>query len=272
MGLGSFIGSLILIIIAFQINKIFGAVIAIAYIIFFMATGGGNIYAIIANYKYKSGDEKGAVEWFEKAYKSKRCSIDSKISYAYLLLKLGDTEKSYQILNEVINSKHTPEEDSIAKSNLALAQWKRGDLNSAIETLEGVFQNYKNTTIYGSLGYFLVLNGDMDRALKFNLEAYDYNNTDKVILDNLGETYYFRGEYEESEKIYKKLMDMSPSFPEPYYYYGKALQSVGRPDEALDTMIRALSCKFSFLSSLKRDEIEQGIKELEGITGRKLLG
>lgn len=271
LGMGNFIVSIILIVIAFSINKILGLVIAVGYVVFFIATGIGNIYSLIGNYKYSRGQVKEALKWFDKACSSKRCSANARIAYAYLLLKSGDTIKSYDLLKLVIDSKHTPLEDSMAKSNLALVQWKRGDLKGAIETLEGVFENYKNTTIYGSLGYFLVLNGDMDRALKFNLEAYDYNDSDKVILDNLGQTYYFKGEYQASEEIYKKLLKMAPTFPEPYYYYGKVLQCLGKPDEALDTMVRALSCKFTSLINLKRNEVEKGIRELEKITGRKLL-
>jgi Putative Zn-dependent protease, contains TPR repeats len=254
---------LIIVFWAFNQGTLYGIIAIIGYSGLLVVMDIAMIYSMIGNSKYVKGDLNGAIEWFGKAYKTKKSSVNSKISYAYLLLKSGNLEKSEEILNSLMSSKHTPQELSVIKSNLALVQWKKGDLDSAIETLTWVYENYKNSTIYGSLGYFLIIKGDLEKALEFNLEAYDYNDSDKIIMDNLGETYYLRGEFEKAEEIYKKLLDMSPTFPEPYYYYGRVLQKTGRIEEALSTMKKALDYKFSFLSTTTKEEIEAGIKELE---------
>jgi tetratricopeptide (TPR) repeat protein len=151
------------------------------------------------------------------------------------------------------------------KSNMALVLWKKGQIDDALNMLKEVFENYKTTTIYGSLGFLLILKGDLDKALEFNLEAYEYNDSNAVILDNLGQTYYLMGEYDKSKEIYKKLVSSNPSFPEPYFNYGLVMKQKGNVERALELMNQALTYRFSFLSTVSKEEIEAEIEKLKGI-------
>jgi len=76
-----------------------------------------------------------------------------------LLLKTGKLEEAEKVFEELLNSNIDNAGLLQAKSNYALVLWKKGQLKDGIKMLEDVFSNYKNTTIYGSLGYLLILDG-----------------------------------------------------------------------------------------------------------------
>ena len=54
------------------------------------------------------------------------------------------------------------------KQNYALLLWKEGNLSEAIKITEEIIEDYKNTVIYGNLGYFYILDGQKEKALEFN--------------------------------------------------------------------------------------------------------
>ena len=107
------------------------------------------------------------------------------------------------------------------------------------------------------------LSGDYEKALKFNLEAYEYNSDDNIIVDNLADTYSLMGNYEEAEKIYKDLInrDPEPRFPEAYYGYGKVLIELGRKSEGIEMIEKSLTKPFSFLSLKPKEDIEKMLEE-----------
>jgi len=222
------------------------------------------IYSIIGTRNYGLGNMEKAIEWFSKAYNSKKASVQASLSYAYLLLKNGDLVKSEEILQKLINENQNSPDLPKIKANMSLVLWKKGKIGEAVEMLEKVMETYKTTSVYGSLGYLLILNGDLDKALKFNLEAYEYNSSDKIILDNLGQNYLLLGMYDKAKEIYDQLLKMNPAFPEPYYNYGLLLENIGDTEAALEMLKKALDYKFTFLSSITREDVEAKIKQLGG--------
>lgn len=235
---------------------------AVIYIAIVLYIRRATVFSIMGNISYGKGDVQKSIEWFKKAYLTDKARPNTIISYAYLLLKFGNTDEAETILNKFLSASPSHDDEMLAKSNLALVLWKKGDLDGAINMLEEVFATYKTTTVYGSLGYLLLLKGDLEKALAFNLEAYDYNNNNSVIVDNLAFNYYLLGELDKAEEIYEKLMTQNPTYPEAYYNYGLTLEAKNKSDKALEFMEKALSFKFTFLSTVSREEVENKIKEL----------
>ena len=225
--------------------------------------GRATVFSIMGNVSYGRGDMKKSAEWFSKAYMTGKARPNTIISYAYLLLKLGNVDDSEGILKKFISASPSHDDEMLAKSNLALVLWKKGDLDGAINMLEEVFATYKTTTVYGSLGYLMLLKGDLEKALAFNQEAYEYNDNNSVIVDNLALNYYLLGELYKAEEIYEKLMTKNPTYPEAYYNYGLTLEAKNKIDKALEVMEKALDFKFSFLSNVSREEVENKIQELK---------
>jgi tetratricopeptide (TPR) repeat protein len=220
---------------------------------------------LIGNIKYTKGNMDDALIWYSRAYNDKNCSIKGKILYGYLLLKLDKIDKSEEVFNVILQSKISEDEEMGVKQNLALLLWKRGKLDDSIAMLEKVFENHRNTAVYGSLGFMLILKGDLDKALKFNQEAYEYNNTDCIILDNLGQTYYLKGEYEKSKEIYEKLTAQNPKFAEAYFNYGLLLMAENENEKALEFIKKSKNYKLYALSSITNEDIESKIEEIESI-------
>ncbi len=245
--------------------KLVGLVLIGFYITFIIFDKRASIYGIIGTMQYSRGNVDEALNWYKKAYKSGKAKTRTKVLYGYLLLKSSSLDEAYEVLNGVTNSKLNNDDMMLAKSNMALVLWKKNKLDKAIEMLEEVIKEYTTSVVYGSLGYMYILKGDMEKALKFNLEAYEYNNNDKIILDNLGQSYYLIGEYDKALEIYEKLMLLKPTFPEAHYNYGLVLLEKNEIQKALDSIKNSLNYKLSFVSTITKEDIESKIKEIEGI-------
>lgn len=248
--------------IAFSYSVPVGNLFIIAYFAAKLYVKRYVLYSSTANRYYRANQIEKAITYFQKAIKVASCRPRVIVSYAYLLLRQGELEECEKVINLIEERRLKLEVRDEMNFNLVLSllSWKKGDLDKAIEILEKVYKNYKNSTLYESLGYLLVLKGDYDKALAFNLEALEYNNSSEIILDNLGECYYYLGQFDKSYDIYEKLLSKPISFPEPYYFLGMLLKHKGKLQEAVESLEKAKSCKESFLSDLKMETIE---KELE---------
>jgi len=135
--------------------------------------------------------------------------------------------------------------------------------------LREVITEYRNTAVYGSLGYLAIEKGDLDEALKINLEAYDYNSDNAIILDNLAHLYHLRGEMDKAKEMFEKLMEKEPRFPEAYFDYGKYLEDAGDLEKAREMFSRALKCTFNFNNTITREQVQQELDRLNSKTEEK---
>lgn len=220
------------------------------------------LYATKANAAHSKGQYDECIQWLEKAAKVPGCQRKYIITLGYLYLKHGEVEKAESIFESMLKQRLTHPEQMDIQSNMALMMWKKGNLDGAIALMEETFQKYKTTNVYGSLGYLYILAGDLDKALAFNQEAYDYNDSNAVILDNLGQTYVLQGNLDQALDIYTKLMGLSPVFPEAYYYYGMVLLGQGKRAEALKQFELALDKRFTYLTTVNKEQIEEEILKL----------
>lgn len=252
---------LAVIVIAWNVNIWLGILALLSYFAIQLYISRPTLYNLIGSRKYTLGQIEDALKWFKRAYDTKKAGARISVSYAYLLLKNAELAKSEEVLQQVLKSNPKAEDITYTKSIMALVLWKKDELDAATDMLIDVMQTYKTTSVYGSLGYMLILKGDLEKALQFNLEAYDYNSSDKVILDNLGQNYYLLGMYDKSKEIYEALIEKSPTFPEAWFNYGLLLEKLGEPERALENMKKALDYKFSYLCSIRREDIEAKIRE-----------
>lgn len=222
-----------------------------------------------ARVQMNTGNEEKGLELLAKLMEKKKVNIDMKVFYAFYLMKNGDFKKARLVFDNLI----FPFEEQIKKSskdtkvqvkqNYALLLWKEGKLEEAIKITEEIIKDYKNTVVYGNLGYFYVLSKS-EKALEFNLEAYDFASDDAVILDNLGFSYYLAGDLEKAEEVYEEMHGQKnkPSFPEAYYNYGLVALKKGDKEKAKELFEEALLQKFSYLSDLDKETVEKAIENL----------
>jgi tetratricopeptide (TPR) repeat protein len=220
-------------------------------------------YMLKANRAYSGDNSEETINWLQRAYNTGAAGTNAVTTYGYLLLKHSRLEEAMKVFeNQLSSSKTSNNEYYNIKSNYALGLWKQGKLDEAVTALESIIPNYKTTNIYGSLGYLYNLKGDLEKALKFNLEALNYNNTAAVILDNLGQTYYLLGEQEKAQEIFVKLMALNPKFPEAFYDYALVLEKLGDREQCIEMLKNAQKHKINYLSAVTKEDIDTKLAEL----------
>ncbi|NLM09555.1 MAG: tetratricopeptide repeat protein [Clostridiaceae bacterium] len=252
----------LVIIILFRINKIAGILGILAYLLLIIIVNLNLIYRIKAQMAYSKGNIGEAEKWFKKSAGSKKAGADILVNYGFVLFKEGKLKEAEEVLLKAVDKSKNKDEKNLAKSNLALIIWKKGDLDKAFEMLKEVISEYKTTAVYGSLGYLAIEKGDLDEALKINLEAYEYNSDNAIILDNLAHLYHLRGETDKAGELFDKLMEKEPSFPEAYYDYGKYLEDSGKTDEACEMYRKALKCPFNFNNTITKEQVQNALDRL----------
>lgn len=226
-----------------------------------------SISAYKANLAFSKRNFDKAVNIYKKLTSKDGVNPAIIIKYAYVSVYLGDLDNCKKQLDKVnVDGLNNDILISSYKQTQALYIWKKGDINKAIEIFKDLHNQYRNTSIYETLGYLLVINNSLTEALEYNLEAYDYAKDNNVIIDNLAETYYFLKQYGKAKELYLKIIDPSntnkPKFSEAYYYYGKILLREGKKEEAKKQFEIALTMRESFLSELKHKDIKEAIDNI----------
>lgn len=228
-----------------------------------------NIVAFFGRLKYSKGDTDGALKIFAVADKVGNLNVNNQEIYGYILLRSGSPDKAETQFRRILPM---TKRDSAAryklKNLLALTYWKQGHLDEAIEELEEVIgAGFETTQIYQNLGILYNLSGDTEKAIKFNLKAYNYNADDNIITDNLADSYAISGDYEKAAEIYAELMSRAdkPEFPEAYYGYGRVLCKLGKANEGIGLIEKSLEKPFSYMSIRSKQETEEMLKEYKAL-------
>jgi Flp pilus assembly protein TadD len=248
---------IIILIIGYQAHWAVGLVLSLALLGYGMYAGRAALYAQKGNLAFMRGNQKQALALMEKAYKTKRVQPQHAIGYAFVLMKEGQPAKAEGILKELLSSTKDGKIRMQIKMNLATAYWLQDQQDEAVALLEELHVQFKNTILYGNLGYFKLLCGQLEEALVLNEEAYEYNAADVTIIDNLAQTYLFHGRLEEAEALYVKLMVKSPKYAESYYYYALTLQKLDKLDTAREQIAIAQGKPASLVTVLTKAQIDE---------------
>ena len=217
----------------------------------------------VARRCFDTGDMETARARIAKAVAAEPDNSILRASCGFMYLKMGSPVDAERMLNVALSVAKTLMEKYNAQTIMALLLWKKGMLDDAITQLESVMENYKTTTTYSTMGFFMVARGDVEKALAFNREAYEFNAGNPVILDNYGSALIMAGQYGKALEIYETLMTKKPTFPDAYFNHGKLLEALGRNEEALAMYNTAASRKFWYTSTITREEVDERIEELE---------
>ncbi len=237
-----------------KFNILLGLVVAAILLFYAYFKRYTKLCIAMAMRNYTKGDVGKAFDWFERGYKH-GMDINQKMTYAYYLLRSGRTERAEEMILSVLGRNLKKEDRFVAKSHYALLLLKTDRLNEAADELEEIFPYYRNTNIYGSLGYIYILMDDMAKAEEFNKEAYAYNSENAVILDNMVQLYVKLDNYEEAYKYALELMEQKPTFIEAYYDTAFVENKLGKTEDARGHLEHALTIEPTFLSNISHDEV-----------------
>jgi tetratricopeptide (TPR) repeat protein len=98
--------------------------------------------------------------------------------------------------------------------------------------------------------------GDLDRALSEYEIILEMDPNQKLIYNDLGYLFAWRGDFQTAFKYFEKYRELAPDEPNPYDSMGEVLMQAGRFDEAIQQLKKALSNWPSFYhSALRMSEI-----------------
>lgn len=205
--------------------------------------------------------QKEALELYEKAVEAGQQPARILMAYGVLLLKAEAFDKARDLMLKTEKVSMTPDEKNQLRLNFAVCQWKLGKLDSAIEQMKRVAQDGKTSTIYGSLGYMLIekaiQTGDFSEAIAFNDEAYEYDDEDAVVLDNLGQLNLAMGEREKALDYFKRAIARKETQVDTLYSLAKMAYEDGDRDAARAYIQRALAGNYSALCVSNRRQAEE---------------
>ena len=181
------------------------------------------------------------------------------MGYGVLLLRYGRFDEAHDIFLKCEHSSLlSKEEKPRLRVNFAIAQWKRGELDSAIEQLRYALDQGKTGLIYGTLGYVLIekarQTGDFTEAIAFNNEALDYDDEDAVVLDNMGQMYLSMGDKDKALEYFTKAHEQKPKQVDTLYYLATLAAERGEKDKALEYLDTALNGNYSALCTTTREQ------------------
>ena len=206
---------------------------------------------------------QAAMKHWEAAYR-KRPDQNKGLQYGYLLLRSGDWAQAEQIFQEVLEMQNLKEQNRFqTEMMLGLVAWKKGDLDGAIQTYEQLHSQGENTVVYANLGFLYLLRDQPEKVLPFLQQAYAYNDTNPVIIDNLAEGYSRIGNLEQAEGLLQKALKLPRPIAENFYHYGVLLQQKGEKEQAVSYLEQAAKMDLNALSGLDRQEIQHRIDQLK---------
>lgn len=214
--------------------------------------------------KAREAHEKheAAMKAYEQAMAAGCNRVQYMMAYGVLLLRFGRFQEAKDLF---LRCEKTPgitkQDKQQLRVNFAIAQWKLGELDSAIQQLKYALQDAKKGTTMGSLGYVLIekarRTGDFDEAVAFNTEALDYDDEDPVLLDNMGQLYYAMGDKEKALTYFKKAHEFKPKQVDTLYYLAKIAWEDGDAKTALEYLDSALNGNYSALCTTTRQMAEE---------------
>ena len=145
--------------------------------------------------------------------------------------------------------------DPLAAYGLMLM--RRKEYAKAVEIYEKIFEKVQTVNMYSTLGFLLIAQGDQtgdyQKALDFNRKAYDYDDTDASVVDNLGQVLYRTGEIEEAEKMFEKALSIKPTQFDTLYFLSRIRISQDRVEEAKKMLDTALDKTYSVFNTVPRE-------------------
>ena len=216
-----------------------------------------------------------ALKYYAEAYEAGLDRVGMLMSYGVLLMRDGEYEKAREVYLRVHYKSGLSKEDRFdLRNNYSICLWRLGKLDEAIATIKRAAADNKTTLVYTTLGLFLILkareSGDFAEAVAFNAEAYDYDDEDAAILDNIGYLHMsmaekaradgdaekFRAERKQAYDFFTRAHKIRPRQVTTLYYLAKMLYEDGQKERAEQFIGAAMKGSFSSICPVSRAEAE----------------
>ena len=218
---------------------------------------------------HRKGNIAAARAAYEALYADGFINASYMISWSYILLREGGEENYKKVKEILVKAQKDPtlteQQRGDLLVNFAVADYKLGNTEKAVELLERVHQKTPKGETYGALGYVLIEQGDAEKALAFNEAALEYDDEDPVILDNLGQIHYrLLNNKETALEYFNRAHELKPGQIDTLWFLSRYDLEAGKKDDAIEKLTTALEGRFSPLNYVTKATVEEEISRLRG--------
>ena len=211
------------------------------------------------------GEYDKALKLYEEAVSKGADNYRVLRGYSILLIRLSRFDEAIEILKKMEKLPNIPDKEKMdIRVNYAIILSRKGHLDRALEILESEFRHKKNSNLYSIIGYLKIEAGNAEEALAFNKEALEYDDTDAVFLDNLGQTYYrLLGDKVNAKVYFDKAIEIKPTSIDTNYFLALYDIEEGCTEKAKERLMLALEGFTSPLNYATPEMIRAKLKEIE---------
>ena len=217
---------------------------------------------------HQRGKTAEAREAYEQLYAAGYLSAAYMLPYSVMLLREGGEENYLKVKEILKKAEKAPDLDPSRRQELlmdyAVAQYKLGELDKAINLLEASHRKGACGITYQSLGFLYIEAGDAEKALAYNQEAVEYDAEDAVVLDNMGQTYYrLLGDKEKAKEYFDKAHSIKEGQIDTLYFLAQYDKEAGNKQAAIEKLEKALEGRFSPLNYATKEKVQAEIDVLK---------
>ena len=224
----------------------------------------GNLAGKKALAAHGKGNYQEALALYQDAYNKGMDKPRLLHGYSVLLIRMNEFDKALEVLKTLEKQPGLlPKDRADIHVNYALILWKKGHLDRAMQILEDEFRHLKNSSMYSIIGSLKIEQGDAQEALRFNQEALEYDDSDAVFLDNMGQTYYrLLGDKETAKAYFDKAIAVKPNAIDTNYFLAQYDIESGDTAKAKERLETAAKGFFSPLNYATPELVTQKLKEI----------
>lgn len=218
---------------------------------------------------HQKGRYDEAMAIYNQLYDNGFVSAVYMLPYTVLLLRNAKTDDDFNKVKEVLKKAEkapdlSPDKRQQLLMHYAVAQYKLGQLDKALNLLEAAHRKQPCGIIYGTLGFLYIQAGDAEKALSYNLEALEYDEEDPVTLDNLGQVYYrLLNDKEKAKEYFCKALEYKEGQIDTLYFLSRYDIEEGKIQDAIEKLEKALEGRFSPLNYVTKTDVEEEIAKLK---------
>lgn len=207
--------------------------------------------------KQAKGEIQEALKLYREAMEEGLSEPRYILGYSVLLLRQGEYQAARELLVKFQKAPMTEDQRTTLFVNYACAVYKLGELEKAIQVMEGQHRKQPSGLVYETLGYLYIEAGETEKALAFNQEALEYDDEDSITLDNLGQAHYrLTGDKAKAKEYFEKALAIKPSQLDTLYFLAQYDIEEGKKDAAREKLETALAGRFSPLNYATRERVQ----------------
>ena len=217
---------------------------------------------------HQKGNYAEARAAYEQLYAGGYLSAAYMLPYSVMLLREGGEQNFLKVKEILKKAEKAPDLSPSRRQELlmdyAVAQYKLGELDKAINLLEASHRKGACGVTYQALGFLYIEAGDAEKALAYNQEAVDYDDEDPVVLDNMGQTYdRLLGDKEKAKEYFDKAHAIKEGQIDTLYFLAQYDKEAGDKAAAISKLEKAMEGRFSPLNYATKEKVQAEIDALK---------